>query len=143
MVIQVGKWQNARSDFTLRNGRASSKKGDLVTAMQLIVVMKKSELFTRGQHGLNMQLAMIEGMIEGGTHWSTVEAELLSFVAVDERTRRLADYHVATVVLALVRVGDLEAARRALQVLPTKWVKEKCLEFICRGADRGVICVNN
>ena len=78
--------------------------------------------------GLGTQLALVEGMIEGGTPWPTVEKELLRFVAdFDHRHRPghmkyrplgLTDMHMATVVLALVRAGDLEAARRALKVLP-------------------------
>ena len=107
-----------------RNRRASSKKGDLDTARQLIKVMKSRRVAV----GLNTELALIEGMIEGGTPWPTVEKELVSFVAADDRRRRLGDMHMATVVLALVRMGDLEAARRALKVLPVKCVNE-CLEF--------------
>ena len=102
-----------------RNRRASIKKGDLDTARQLIKVMKSRRVAV----GLNTELALIEGMIEGGTPWPTVEKELVSFVAADDRRRRLGDMHMATVVLALVRMGDLEAARRALKVLPVKYVQ--------------------
>ena len=69
-------------------------------------------------------------MIEGGTPWAEAERELLSFVAGDESRRRLGDMQLATVVLALVRAGDLEGARRALKVLPVEYVYEYIVIFL-------------
>ena len=77
--------------------------------------------------GIDTELALIEGMIEGGTPWPTVEEDLASFVAADNRTRGLNDFHVATIILALVQAGDLEAARRALKVLPVRCVNAASL----------------
>ena len=79
---------------------------------------------------LNTELALVQGMIEGGTPWAEAERELLSFVAGDESRRRLGDMQLATVVLALVRAGDLEGARRALKVLPVEYVYEYIVIFL-------------
>ena len=112
---------DAKTDLYLnRDRRASSKRGDVDTARQLMRVMESKGIYKF----LHTQLALVEGMIEGGTPWAQVERELLSFIAANESRRRLGDMQLASVVLALVRAGDLEGARRALKVLPVECVYE-------------------
>ena len=112
---------DAKTDLYLnRDRRASSKRGDVDTARQLMRVMESKGI----NKFLHTQLALVEGMIEGGAPWMEAEGELLSFIAANESRRRLGDMQLASVVLALVRAGDLEGARRALKVLPVECVYE-------------------